>query len=191
MTTLGRLSVVFLVGVFAIHRLGPGRGGHALRPERRVRHVARRRRAAGQLGPGARHGMSLAIFSYLGYYNVCYLGAEVRDPARTIPRSILLSALIVVVLFTLVHLAIVGVVPWREAAQETEQPDGRVHGPAARAVGPRPGDAAADRELLRLVLLGHARLFARAVRGGDRRGTSSAGSRRSTRGCTSRTGPCC
>src|SRR5438067_783367 len=36
--------------------------------------------------------MSLAIFSYLGYYNVCYLGAEVRDPARTIPRSILLSA---------------------------------------------------------------------------------------------------
>jgi amino acid transporter len=63
-------------------------------------------------------GMSLAIYSYLGYYNVCYLGGEVRDPARTIPRSILLSALAVVVLFTLVHLAMTGAVPWREAASD-------------------------------------------------------------------------
>ena len=61
-------------------------------------------------------GMGLAIYSYLGYYNVCYLGGEVRDPARAIPRSILVSAIAVVVLFVLVHLAITGVVPWREAA---------------------------------------------------------------------------
>jgi amino acid transporter len=64
--------------------------------------------------------MGFAIYSYLGYYNVCYLGGEVRDPARTIPRSILVSALAVIVLFTLVHLAITGVVPWREAAQERD-----------------------------------------------------------------------
>ena len=61
--------------------------------------------------------MGFAIYSYFGYYNVCYLGGEVRDPARTIPRSILVSALAVIVLFTLVHLAITGVVPWREAGQ--------------------------------------------------------------------------
>ena len=63
-------------------------------------------------------GMGFAIYSYLGYYNVCYLGGEVRDPARTIPRSILLSAATVVVLFVLVHLALTGVVPWREARVE-------------------------------------------------------------------------
>jgi amino acid transporter len=63
-------------------------------------------------------GMGFAIYSYFGYYNICYLGGEVRDPARTIPRSILVSSLAVLVLFTLVHLAIVGVVPWREAKSD-------------------------------------------------------------------------
>src|SRR5205807_2149318 len=58
--------------------------------------------------------MYLAIYSYLGYYNVCYLGDEVRDPGRTVPRAILLSTLLVVVLFAGVHLALLGTVPWRE-----------------------------------------------------------------------------
>ena len=31
------------------------------------------------------------IYSYLGYYNVCHLGAEVRNPERVIPRSMYLS----------------------------------------------------------------------------------------------------
>ena len=48
------------------------------------------------------------------------LGAEVRDPARTIPRSILLSSISVIVLFLMVHLAITGLVPWREAALEKD-----------------------------------------------------------------------
>ncbi len=56
--------------------------------------------------------MILAMYSYLGYYNVCYIGDEVRDPGKTIPRSILLSALIVCVLFIAVHLAMLGTVPW-------------------------------------------------------------------------------
>jgi amino acid transporter len=56
--------------------------------------------------------MILAMYSYLGYYNVCYIGAEVRDPGRTIPRSILLSALLVCVLFVGLHLAMLGLVPW-------------------------------------------------------------------------------
>ena len=33
----------------------------------------------------------IAVYDYWGYYNVCYLGAEIRDPARVIPRAILLS----------------------------------------------------------------------------------------------------
>jgi amino acid transporter len=39
----------------------------------------------GRLGPA----MMLAIFAYLGYYNVCSVGEEVREPARVIPRAIL------------------------------------------------------------------------------------------------------
>src|ERR1700681_5060047 len=31
------------------------------------------------------------IYTYLGYYHICNLGAEIRDPERNIPRAILLS----------------------------------------------------------------------------------------------------
>src|SRR5439155_22090886 len=58
--------------------------------------------------------MILAMYSYLGYYNVCYIGDEVRDPGRTVPRAILLSAVMVAVLFVGLHLAMLGVVLWDE-----------------------------------------------------------------------------
>jgi amino acid transporter len=54
----------------------------------------------------------LAMYSYLGYYNICYIGDEVKEPSRTIPRSILLSALVVAVLLIATHVALLGVVPW-------------------------------------------------------------------------------
>jgi amino acid transporter len=52
------------------------------------------------------------MYSYLGYYNVCYIGDEVRDAGRTIPLSILLSALLVCLLFVGLHLAMLGTVLW-------------------------------------------------------------------------------
>ncbi len=64
--------------------------------------------------------MTLALYSYLGYYNICYVGDEVRDPGRTIPRAILLSASLVVVLFVAVHLALLGTVSWREVPTTDE-----------------------------------------------------------------------
>jgi amino acid transporter len=85
---------------------------------------------AWKLGPA----MMLAIYSYLGYYNVCYIGDEVRDPGRTIPRAILQSALIVVVLFVGLHLAMLGTVPWYEAKDVQNLPAAfmeRIHGPWA------------------------------------------------------------
>ena len=132
-TTLGRLSVIFLAGVLGL--IGWVLIEGALHFDPRVAFAAADRPEpfAGKLGAA----MALAIYSYLGYYNVCYLGGEVRNPARTIPRSILVSALVVVILFTLVHLAIVGVVP---AAETTTSPAKdnltaefmtRVHGPWA------------------------------------------------------------
>jgi exo-1,4-beta-D-glucosaminidase len=56
----------------------------------------------------------IAIYDYLGYYDICYIGDEVRDPARVIPRSILLSIVGCAVAYFLLHLALLGVVPWRE-----------------------------------------------------------------------------
>ncbi len=57
----------------------------------------------------------VAVYNYMGYYDVCYIGDEVRDPARVIPRSILYSIAVCAVGYILIHLAFIGVVPWREA----------------------------------------------------------------------------
>jgi amino acid transporter len=55
------------------------------------------------------------IYSYLGYYNVCHLGGEIRDPGRNIPRSIFISIICITVLYLCMNLSVVGVVPWQEA----------------------------------------------------------------------------
>src|SRR5580704_16304737 len=47
------------------------------------------------LGAAARIG----IYDYLGYYDVCYIGDEVRQPGKLLPRSILISLLAVAVIY--------------------------------------------------------------------------------------------
>ncbi|HUE01940.1 MAG TPA: APC family permease [Bryobacteraceae bacterium] len=59
----------------------------------------------------------IAMYNYLGYYGICFVGGEVRQPERTMPRSIVLSVLLVAAMYALMTLAIMAVVPWREAAQ--------------------------------------------------------------------------
>jgi amino acid transporter len=61
----------------------------------------------------------VAVYNYMGYYDVCYIGDEVRDPGRVIPRSILYSIAVSAVGYILIHLALIGVVPWREAMNST------------------------------------------------------------------------
>jgi amino acid transporter len=51
----------------------------------------------------------------MGYYDICYVGGEVRDPGRVIPRSIVYSVLAVAVIYALTNLSLIAVVPWREA----------------------------------------------------------------------------
>lgn len=55
------------------------------------------------------------IYSFLGYYNVCHLGGEIRDPGRNIPRSIFISILGISVLYLAMNISIVGVIPWQQA----------------------------------------------------------------------------
>src|SRR5689334_8636732 len=67
------------------------------------------------LGLGS--AMLIATYDYWGYYNICYLGAEVRDPGRTIPRAILFAIAIVAAIYVVMNISILGVVPWRELDQ--------------------------------------------------------------------------
>jgi fructoselysine transporter len=63
------------------------------------------------------HGMVQTIYSYLGYYNVCNLGGEMKDPQRNIPRAILISIVAITALYLAMQTSILSVIPWREAAQ--------------------------------------------------------------------------
>jgi APA family basic amino acid/polyamine antiporter len=69
------------------------------------------------LGLGA--ALLIAVYDYWGYYNVCYLGAEVRDPARTIPRAILFSIAGVAAIYLTMNISILGAMPWQEAQAST------------------------------------------------------------------------
>jgi len=73
------------------------------------------------LGLGA--ASRIGIYDYLGYYDVCYIGDEVRDPGRVIPRSILISTAAVAVIYLGINLSIIGVVPWREFVPAAAHPE--------------------------------------------------------------------
>jgi amino acid transporter len=47
----------------------------------------------------------IATYDYWGYYNITFLGSEVREPQRTIPRAILLSVLFVAAFYVTMNLA--------------------------------------------------------------------------------------
>ena len=59
----------------------------------------------------------LAMYNYGGYNNVCNIGEELRAPERTLPRAIVLSIAVVVVLYMVMSTVILGMVPWREVEQ--------------------------------------------------------------------------
>jgi amino acid transporter len=67
------------------------------------------------LGLGA--ALGIAMYDFLGYYQICYLGDEVADPARTIPRSILISIGVVALAYFTMNLSILGAIPWREVVR--------------------------------------------------------------------------
>ena len=54
---------------------------------------------------GLAQGALLATYCYWGYYNICFLGGEVRRPERTIPRAILISVALVAAFYVLMNLA--------------------------------------------------------------------------------------
>jgi APA family basic amino acid/polyamine antiporter len=56
----------------------------------------------------------IATYDYWGYYTVCFLGGEVREPGRTIPRAILISIAVVAALYLLMNISVLGVIPWQE-----------------------------------------------------------------------------
>lgn len=57
------------------------------------------------------------IYSYLGYYNVCHIGGDIRRPEANIPRSIFISIFCIAALYLLMNVSVVSVIPWQEASK--------------------------------------------------------------------------
>jgi fructoselysine transporter len=114
-TTIGKISVLLWAGVVGT-MLWLIWGG--------LRHF--NAKMAFDFPPGAFHlswvwfaglgsAMVSTVYSYWGYYNICHLGGEIKNPERNIPRGIFLSVLGISVLYLAMQTSILGVVPWREA----------------------------------------------------------------------------
>jgi len=75
------------------------------------------------LGLGA--ASRIGIYDYLGYYDICYIAEEVKEPGRVIPRSIIISIIAVAFIYIAINLSIIGVVPWREFVPAADHAESR------------------------------------------------------------------
>lgn len=73
----------------------------------------------GSMGAAARIG----IYDFLGYYDICYLGDEVKQPGKTIPRAVITSLLAVAVIYVGLNLALVGSIHWSEFVPNDKHPE--------------------------------------------------------------------
>jgi len=71
----------------------------------------------GRFLTGLGAAMSVAVYDYLGYYNICHLGEEVISPQKTIPRAVLISIVVVAAIYLSMNVAFIGVVPWQETLE--------------------------------------------------------------------------
>jgi fructoselysine transporter len=58
------------------------------------------------------HASVKTVYAYLGYYNVCHLGGEIKNPGKNIPRSIFISITCISALYLLMNASVMGVIDW-------------------------------------------------------------------------------
>lgn len=54
------------------------------------------------------------VYSYLGYYNVCHLGGEIKNPQKNIPRSMFISIACIAALYLLMNISVASVLPLKQ-----------------------------------------------------------------------------
>ncbi|MEU9132598.1 APC family permease [Kitasatospora sp. NPDC048540] len=68
----------------------------------------------GQFWLGFAAGLTIGIYDYLGYNTAAYLGAEVKQPGRVLPRAIILSITGIMAIYLLLQIGVLGVIDWHE-----------------------------------------------------------------------------
>lgn len=113
--TIGKISVLLWIGVLVTMFWIIGGGiahGNFLEP---IKHINDGLQFNYALVTAVGFASVKTIYSYLGYYNVCHLGGEIKNPEKNIPRSMFLSIAGIAVLYICMNISVVSVIPWQEA----------------------------------------------------------------------------
>jgi amino acid transporter len=104
-------------------------------------------------------GLLIAIYDYLGYNTTAYMGGELRNPGKVMPRSIIISIAAIMVIYLAMNIGVVGVLPWPKVAHATSV--------ASLAITHNWGRAAADLVTVLILVTAFASVFA-GLLGGSR-----------------------
>jgi len=111
---IGKFSILLWAGVLATLAIVIGAGLPHLRLDAFA--FWRAPRLDGGIGyAGLGVALIYAVYDYLGYYNICYIGDEVRQPERTIPRVIVISILAIGAIYLLMNACLISVLPMKQA----------------------------------------------------------------------------
>ena len=81
---------------------------------------------------GVLTGAALVFFAYIGFDTVTVASEEARAPSRDVPRAVIASLVIGIVLYVAIAYVTAGIVPWKDIDQNAGMADAAKHGGNAR-----------------------------------------------------------
>ncbi len=112
---IGKISIFLWSGVIITMVLIIGGGithGNFLSP---IKHINENIRTDYAFVTVLGYASVKSVYSYLGYYNVCHLGSEIKNPSKNIPRSMFISIAGIAILYLMMNISVVSVIPWQHA----------------------------------------------------------------------------
>lgn len=117
--SIGKISAVLWVGLIAAMGIIIWGGARHFQASTAFNFPA----GAFHLSPSFFMGLGAAtlvsMYDFSGYFNVCLIGGEIKNPTINIPRVVLLSIGILAVLYIAMSFSIIGVLPWQSAVHST------------------------------------------------------------------------
>jgi amino acid transporter len=112
--SIGKFSILLWIGVIGTLAIVIGAGlPHLKWSAFAFWNAPRLDGAIGYSGLGV--ALIFSVYDYLGYYNICYLGDEVREPTKTIPRVIVISILAIGAIYLVMNACLISVLPMHQA----------------------------------------------------------------------------
>lgn len=109
-------------------------------------------------------GLTIGFYDYGGYNTTAYMGAEIKNPGRVMPRSIIYSILGIMVIYLLLQIGTLGVINWKDMLD----PDNTASSSIASAVLEKTwGKGAADTATVLVLITAFASVFT-GLMGGSR-----------------------